>query len=287
MESGRKQWSWPGNKAGKGLGSVLLCVLGKFDPVNQEPHHPVRFPKYLRCYRCLLETKELGCLLGSDICLASSGSSCMTLLIKNSKAPSPVHLGPSPFPNWVSLYQFPKLHSKSGFHNSKILFHCRLFPSEPLHFPYLVHSWLAFTLLTAPNLVGTLKITRPIGLSSGWLLPMSAVVAASISLLLPVPLPLPSLLQWVLPHSPWPLVVRVHQNLGLNYLSVSLPDVYLLSWLQLAATYCFLLNLSVLSHCHVKWPSGHLHLTFNLPKIDYISLFFMPALPPSSLPFES
>ncbi|XP_006904714.1 lymphocyte antigen 6 complex locus protein G5c [Pteropus alecto] len=63
---------------------MMSLVFGKFDPVNEEPHHPVRFPKYLRCYRCLLETKELGCLLGSDICLASSGSSCMTLLIKNS-----------------------------------------------------------------------------------------------------------------------------------------------------------------------------------------------------------
>uniref|UniRef100_A0A452R9I0 Lymphocyte antigen 6 complex locus protein G5c n=1 Tax=Ursus americanus TaxID=9643 RepID=A0A452R9I0_URSAM len=45
----------------------------------------VQLPKYLRCYRCLLETKELGCLLGSDICLAPPGSSCMTLLIKNSE----------------------------------------------------------------------------------------------------------------------------------------------------------------------------------------------------------
>ncbi|XP_032197261.1 lymphocyte antigen 6 complex locus protein G5c, partial [Mustela erminea] len=50
---------------------------GDFDPDS------VQLPKYLRCYRCLLETKELGCLLGSDICLAPPGSSCMTLLIKN------------------------------------------------------------------------------------------------------------------------------------------------------------------------------------------------------------
>ncbi|XP_047716304.1 lymphocyte antigen 6 complex locus protein G5c [Prionailurus viverrinus] len=70
---------------------VLLIVLvmrslvfGNFDPVNPEPPHPAQFSKYLRCYRCLLETKELGCLLGSDICLAPPGSSCMTLLIKNS-----------------------------------------------------------------------------------------------------------------------------------------------------------------------------------------------------------
>lgn len=65
-----------------GLKLVFLCVLGNFDP---EPPHPVQLPKYLRCYRCLLETKELGCLLGSDICLAPPGSSCMTLLIKNSE----------------------------------------------------------------------------------------------------------------------------------------------------------------------------------------------------------
>ncbi|VCX37288.1 unnamed protein product [Gulo gulo] len=56
---------------------LFLCVLGDFDPDS------VQLPKYLRCYRCLLETKELGCLLGSDICLAPPGSSCMTLLIKN------------------------------------------------------------------------------------------------------------------------------------------------------------------------------------------------------------
>lgn len=73
--------------------SVLVCVLGNFDRVNQEPPYPDQFPKYLRCYRCLWETKELGCLLGSDICLASPGSSCMTLFIKNSKVPS-VCLGP-------------------------------------------------------------------------------------------------------------------------------------------------------------------------------------------------
>lgn len=67
----------PGNVVG--LESVFLCVLGDFDPDS------VQLPKYLRCYRCLLETKELGCLLGSDICLAPPGSSCMTLLIKNSE----------------------------------------------------------------------------------------------------------------------------------------------------------------------------------------------------------
>ncbi|XP_032254313.1 lymphocyte antigen 6 complex locus protein G5c [Halichoerus grypus] len=59
---------------------MMSLVFGNFDP---EPPHPVQLPKYLRCYRCLLETKELGCLLGSDICLAPPGSSCMTLLIKN------------------------------------------------------------------------------------------------------------------------------------------------------------------------------------------------------------
>uniref|UniRef100_M3YI77 Lymphocyte antigen 6 complex locus protein G5c n=1 Tax=Mustela putorius furo TaxID=9669 RepID=M3YI77_MUSPF len=56
---------------------LFLRWEGDFDPDS------VQLPKYLRCYRCLLETKELGCLLGSDICLAPPGSSCMTLLIKN------------------------------------------------------------------------------------------------------------------------------------------------------------------------------------------------------------
>ncbi|XP_059034925.1 lymphocyte antigen 6 complex locus protein G5c [Mustela lutreola] len=72
----------PGNVVG--LESVFLCVLGDFDPDS------VQLPKYLRCYRCLLETKELGCLLGSDICLAPPGSSCMTLLIKNSELGSDI-----------------------------------------------------------------------------------------------------------------------------------------------------------------------------------------------------
>ncbi|XP_036269858.1 lymphocyte antigen 6 complex locus protein G5c [Pipistrellus kuhlii] len=63
---------------------VMSLVCGKTDPVNQKPPSPAESPKYLRCYRCLLETKELGCLLGSDICLAAPGSSCMTLFIKNS-----------------------------------------------------------------------------------------------------------------------------------------------------------------------------------------------------------
>ncbi|XP_054424662.1 lymphocyte antigen 6 complex locus protein G5c [Pteronotus mesoamericanus] len=67
---------------------VMMCfVFGQFDPVNQEPPYPVQFPRYLRCYRCLLETKELGCLLGSNNCLASPGGSCMTLIIKNSSGP--------------------------------------------------------------------------------------------------------------------------------------------------------------------------------------------------------
>ncbi|XP_012660239.1 lymphocyte antigen 6 complex locus protein G5c [Otolemur garnettii] len=60
---------------------MMSMVFGKIVPVNQKPS---QFPKYLRCYRCLLETKELGCLLGSDICLTPAGSSCITLHIKNS-----------------------------------------------------------------------------------------------------------------------------------------------------------------------------------------------------------
>ncbi|KAM8779926.1 lymphocyte antigen 6 complex locus protein G5c [Rhynchonycteris naso] len=67
-----------------GVGSVLLRVPGISDTARREPPHAVQFPKYLRCYRCVLETKELGCLLGSDVCLAAPGSSCVTRLIKNS-----------------------------------------------------------------------------------------------------------------------------------------------------------------------------------------------------------
>ncbi|XP_008065893.1 lymphocyte antigen 6 complex locus protein G5c [Carlito syrichta] len=65
---------------------MMSLVFGKPIPINQEPPQPPHFPKYLRCYRCLFETKELGCLLGSDICLTPVGSSCITLHIKNSSS---------------------------------------------------------------------------------------------------------------------------------------------------------------------------------------------------------
>ncbi|XP_013372301.1 PREDICTED: lymphocyte antigen 6 complex locus protein G5c isoform X2 [Chinchilla lanigera] len=53
--------------------------------VHPNPNPPQQPPlrRYLRCYRCLFETKELGCLLGSDICLMPEGSSCITLHIRN------------------------------------------------------------------------------------------------------------------------------------------------------------------------------------------------------------
>ncbi|XP_077015314.1 lymphocyte antigen 6 complex locus protein G5c [Tamandua tetradactyla] len=69
---------------------VILIVLVTMDSVfgkfleNRAPSRPLEWPKYLRCYRCLFETKELGCLLGSDICLVPPGSSCITLHIRNS-----------------------------------------------------------------------------------------------------------------------------------------------------------------------------------------------------------
>ncbi|XP_059794349.1 lymphocyte antigen 6 complex locus protein G5c [Balaenoptera ricei] len=62
---------------------VMSLAFGEFEHYDQEPLHQIHLNKYLSCYRCLLETKELGCLLGSDICLTPKGSSCMTLLIKN------------------------------------------------------------------------------------------------------------------------------------------------------------------------------------------------------------
>ncbi|XP_006875657.1 PREDICTED: lymphocyte antigen 6 complex locus protein G5c [Chrysochloris asiatica] len=63
---------------------MMSLVFGKFAVIDQQP--PLLLPKYLRCYRCLFETKELGCLLGSDICLVPRGSSCITLHIKNSSS---------------------------------------------------------------------------------------------------------------------------------------------------------------------------------------------------------
>lgn len=113
------------------MGSELVCVLGKTDPVNQEPPHPAEFPKYLRCYRCLLETKELGCLLGSDICLASPGSSCMTLFIRNSKLPS-VCLGPR------TESTFPSPNSQHCPIADALSF--RAFPDPPPPPPFSAHS---------------------------------------------------------------------------------------------------------------------------------------------------
>lgn len=58
--------------------------------------------KYLHCYQCLLETQELGCLLGSDTCLIPLGSSCFTLHIKNSKWTPPP---PRPLPVSYAIHQ--------------------------------------------------------------------------------------------------------------------------------------------------------------------------------------
>lgn len=110
----------------RGLGSLLFCVLGKLVPDNPGPPQPPHLPKYLRCYRCLFETKELGCLLGSDICLTPVGSSCFTLHIKNSKLPFPT-MGPALL---SSLSQPPKQYPKSCSYSRRTLFH--LFPSESL-----------------------------------------------------------------------------------------------------------------------------------------------------------
>ncbi|XP_029097619.1 lymphocyte antigen 6 complex locus protein G5c [Monodon monoceros] len=62
---------------------LMSLAFGEFERYDQEPLHQIHLNKYLSCYRCLLETKEVGCLLGSDICLAPKGSSFMTLLIKS------------------------------------------------------------------------------------------------------------------------------------------------------------------------------------------------------------
>ncbi|XP_021073149.1 lymphocyte antigen 6 complex locus protein G5c [Mus pahari] len=72
------------------LCAVLLTVLVMktlvLGDTKLENLYPQSLPlnKYLHCYRCLLETEELGCLLGSDTCLTPLGSSCVTLHIKNS-----------------------------------------------------------------------------------------------------------------------------------------------------------------------------------------------------------
>ncbi|XP_004598830.2 lymphocyte antigen 6 complex locus protein G5c [Ochotona princeps] len=58
----------------------MSLLFGECTAANQK----LEAPKYLRCYRCLLETKEQGCPLGSDICLSPVGGACLTLHIRNS-----------------------------------------------------------------------------------------------------------------------------------------------------------------------------------------------------------
>ncbi|XP_033622247.1 lymphocyte antigen 6 complex locus protein G5c isoform X1 [Fukomys damarensis] len=78
---------------------MLLLVLATASVVL-EPPQPPPLPKYLRCYRCLFETKELGCLLGSDICLVPAGSSCITLHIRNAS--------PEGFTCFLDVHQYPQ-----------------------------------------------------------------------------------------------------------------------------------------------------------------------------------
>ncbi|XP_075410274.1 lymphocyte antigen 6 complex locus protein G5c [Tenrec ecaudatus] len=71
------------------MGLLLVLVMrslvcGEFSASNPEAPPLPEFPKRLRCYRCLLETKALGCLLGPDTCVAPQGSSCITVHVKNS-----------------------------------------------------------------------------------------------------------------------------------------------------------------------------------------------------------
>jgi hypothetical protein len=115
----------------------FLFVLGD---TKLEDLHPQSLPlnKYLNCYRCLLETEELGCLLGSDTCLTPLGSSCVTLHIKNSKGTPPPTLGQLPTrPPPSVLCDTPSLVSTalrcsstfSQIHTS--LYSCFLLSSEP------------------------------------------------------------------------------------------------------------------------------------------------------------
>nr|XP_020829745.1 lymphocyte antigen 6 complex locus protein G5c [Phascolarctos cinereus] len=61
------------------MGVLLNLALGANLHLN--PRLPSLYPKLLRCYRCILETKELGCVLGSDICLTAKGGGCLTTII--------------------------------------------------------------------------------------------------------------------------------------------------------------------------------------------------------------
>lgn len=114
--------------------------------------------------------------------------------------------------------------------------------------------------------MGNLEIPSPTGLSSGSLLPIcqqQSLPASLFSYLFPVFFT-ESCLVLLDPYrflftDMWALAIfPLHSPRGIRLLPQVLP----------AATCCFLLNLSVWPHCPVKLPSGHVHLTFNLPKID-------------------
>jgi hypothetical protein len=115
---------------------LLFCVLGKHVPANAGPPKPPQFPKYLHCYRCVLETKELGCLLGSDICLTPAGSSCITLHIKNSKLlPSSTCLLLSQTASFSLLSCTPHLVPTALSHCSIVCIQNNSLSPLPPHFP--------------------------------------------------------------------------------------------------------------------------------------------------------
>lgn len=257
---------------------MLLCILGEFERYDQEPLHQIHLNKHLSCYRCLLETKEVGCLLGSDICLAPKGSSCVTLLIKSSKLPPPFRRGHSPFPNWVST----SLLSCTLILVPTTLRHCSTtlplsFPLEPL--PISTSTPLPFSAnpphstqpcrgpWRSPNLLAFLQAAFSPSVSSSSCQHHSSPTSSTASFQSPS---LSLAFNWVFTKS-WPLTVHVPQSLVLSSLPLYSPrGFYLLAWLHPAGTYCILLQLNVRPNCNVKLPSGYLHLIFNLLEIDYI-----------------
>ncbi|XP_068929747.1 lymphocyte antigen 6 complex locus protein G5c [Petaurus breviceps papuanus] len=76
----RKVYTRGWARAGQ-LGYQAPLLLGANLHLN--PRRPSLHPKLLRCYRCVLETKELGCVLGSDSCLTAKGGGCLTTIIHN------------------------------------------------------------------------------------------------------------------------------------------------------------------------------------------------------------
>lgn len=240
-------------------------------------------PQILAWLSMSLWDKGLGCLLGSDICHIPPGSSCMTLLIKNSKLLSPV-LGPFHYQMVTTclLRCIPSLvpPTLSSCSLTFSFLSCRATPCLPC--TCLPPQPTA----DRPLPSGTLEFIRPTSFSLGCLLPTRQQQSLAASLFDFFYCFFPSSLS---PSRRLFSLLTLHGSCALKFEPL-LPshitltrDFALLPWLQPATTYCSLLKLNVEPQsCQFALCTPLPY--FQLANIGYISLF-IPALPLDPSPF--